>query len=231
LYTHPPDGYSSVSIVDLAYFGYSPDELPRLHELPLSDRTPLLEAPWWPFDGMNEHGLAIGMAAVPSGNMAVDPQKRTIGSLEIMREVLDHASTVDEALDIFEDFNIDMRGGPDLHYLIADRSGRAILIEFYRGEMLLIENTDPWQLATNFLFSSINGSAEGKCWRYDTVLEEFTRLDGALPPETGMELLETVSQQNTQWSVIYGMSTGQVDLVVGQEYQQVYSFDLDLNGE
>jgi penicillin V acylase-like amidase (Ntn superfamily) len=31
-----------------------------------------LQAPYLPFDGMNEHGLAIGMAAVPESTMPHD---------------------------------------------------------------------------------------------------------------------------------------------------------------
>lgn len=231
LYTDPPDGYASVSIVDLAYSGFTAREIPRLDELPLDERTSLLNAPLMPFDGMNEHGLAIGMAAVPSGNMIDDPEKPTIDSLEVMRIVLDQARTVGEAEEIFEQYNLDMGSGPDLHYLIADRNGDAILIEFLRGEMVVIPNSAPWHLSTNFLCSAVSGGLEGNCWRYDTVLGAFTESGGNLSPAAGMDLLEAVSQDNTQWSVIYGISSGRIDLAVGREYAKVYSFDFDLIGE
>lgn len=231
LYTDPPRGYASVSVVDLAYFGFSEEEITSLDKLPLPERTSLLDAPWWPFDGMNEHGLVIGMAAVPSGNMTDDPQKTTLGSLEVMRKILDTAQDVDEAVEILKNHNIDMEGGPDLHYLIADRSGRAVLIEFYRGEMVVIPNSDPWHLATNFLCSSTNGSPEGRCWRYDTVLQQIGMSSGSLNPGEGMILLSMVAQQGTQWSVLYNMTTGNVDIVVGQEYENIFSFQLEISEE
>lgn len=99
-------------------------------DLPLAARTPLLYAPFLPFDGINEHGLAIGMAAVPGSDMLYDPAKEEIGSLAVMRVILDRARTVEEAVLILSDYNIDMEGGPPLHYLIADRSGQAVLVEF-----------------------------------------------------------------------------------------------------
>jgi hypothetical protein len=228
LFTDPPDGYASVSIVDIAYLGYSGDEVSSLNELPLSERIALLDTPWWPFDGMNEHGLVVGMAAVPSGDMIIDPQKPTLGSLEVIRKILDEARDVDEAIEIFNQNNIDMRGGPDLHYLIADRTGKAVLVEFYNGEMYLIPNDHPWHLATNFLCSAVNGPIRGKCWRYDQVLREFEETEGNLNLKQAMTLLGMVSQAGTQWSVVYGMSTGSVNVVMGQEYFDIHTFQLDL---
>jgi hypothetical protein len=231
LHTDPPGGYAAVSVVDLAYFDFSDKQLARLDELSLPDLSPLLEAPWWPFDGMNEHGLVIGMAAVPSGNMTPDPTKDTLDSLEVMRKVLDEARNVEEALKIFQNHNLDMERGPDLHYLIADRSGRAILIEFYRGEMIVIPNERPWHLATNFLCSSVSGDPGGRCWRYDAVFQQLSERAGALQVEDGLDLLERVSQLNTQWSVLYGISSGKIDIVVGKMYENVHSFDFELNLE
>ena len=122
-----------------------------LADLPLDEREALLNAPFLPFDGLNEHGLAIGMAAVPPGNVPPDPGKETIGSLGIIREMLDHARDVDEALAILQSYNVDMEGGPAIHYLLADRSGRALLVEFYQGEMVVTPNEAAWHQATNFL--------------------------------------------------------------------------------
>src|SRR5215211_4612502 len=116
LFTDPPDGYTSVSMVDMEYLGFSGQAVYHLTDVPLEELEGLLDAPLIPFDGMNEHGLVIGMAAVPSGNMQVDPARKTIGSLGIMREILDHARDVDEAVSIIENYNIDFEGGPPIHY-------------------------------------------------------------------------------------------------------------------
>src|SRR5512135_1360165 len=67
LFTDPEDGYASVSMVDIAYLGFQGDRSRNLTSLPLEDRRRLLDAPALPFDGMNEEGLAVGMAAVPPG--------------------------------------------------------------------------------------------------------------------------------------------------------------------
>jgi len=100
LFTDPPDGYASVSMVDIEYLGFGGTQADSLLDLPLNERRALLDTPYWPFDGMNEQGLAIGMAAVPPGEMRPDSDKKTTDQLGIMREILDHAATVDAAVDI-----------------------------------------------------------------------------------------------------------------------------------
>jgi len=112
LFTNPPDGHASVSMVDIAYLGFGAAKAEELTDSPLVERRGLLNAPFLPFDGMNERGLAVGMAAVPPGQMRPDPHKESIGSLMVIRRILDHASTVDEAVAMLQSYNIDMRGGP-----------------------------------------------------------------------------------------------------------------------
>ncbi len=239
LFTDPPDGYASVSMVDIAYLGFGGDRAGTLTAMPLAERRSLLDAPFLPFDGMNEHGLAIGMAAVPPGQMRSDPDKETIGSLMMMREVLDHASNVDEAIAIFHNYNIDMEGGPSIHYLIADSSGRSVLVEFYQGEMVVFPNETAWHLATNFLRASAGASAEGpalsevegECWRYDRISQRLTEAQGRMTAQDAVDLLAEVSQESTQWSVVYGMSSGDIHVTMGREYDDVHTLHLSLVGE
>ena len=231
LFTDPPHGYASVSMVDIAYFGFEGAKAGTLTDLPLSERRALLYTPFWPFDGLNERGLAVGMAAVPPGQMRPDPSKETIGSLGVIRQMLDHASNVDEALGILQSYNIDFEGGPPLHYLIADAAGHSLLVEFYEGEMVIIPNERPWHLATNFLRASVGESVEGECWRYDKLSQRLAQAEGQLTMQDAVDLLAEVSQQGTQWSVVYGMSSGDVNVVMGREYDNVHTFTLSFAGE
>jgi len=234
LFTDPPGGYAAVSMVDIAYLGFEGTKAGTVADLPLIERRALLNAPFMPFDGMNEHGLVVGMAAVPPGGMHPDPNKETIGSLMVIRKMLDHASNVDEAVVLLQSYNIDIQGGPPLHYLIADRSGRSALVEFYQGEMVVIPNETPWHLATNFLRASAGESAEGpvlskvegRCWRYDRIGQWLTEARGQLTTQDATDLLAKVSQEGTQWSVVYGMSTGDINVAMGRQYDNVHILHL-----
>ncbi len=223
LFTDPPDGYASVAMVDFAYLGFSGQTVPDLTKLPLQELKGLLNAPQLPFDGMNEHGLAIGMAAVDPGNMQPDPSKKTIGSLGIMREILDHARDVTEALDIIKKYNINFVGGPPVHYLIADANKQAVLVEFYQGEMRVFENEGPWHSATNFLRASVQ-DPKGNCWRYDKINARLSEKQGMLNSSAAMQLLSEVAQDSTQWSVVYQMGRGEVSVAMDKDYANVKTF-------
>jgi hypothetical protein len=225
LFTDPPDGYASVSMVDIAYLGLADG----VTDLPLSGRCALLDAPFWPFDGMNEHGLVVGMAAVPESAMPHDPEAETIDSLAVIREMLDRARDVDEALDIMQSYNIDWGGGPALHYLLADATGRSVLVEFYQGEMVLIPNETNWHLATNFLRRSVGEFDQGQCWRYDTIAQRLAQAEGRLTTHEAMALLDDVSQSNTQWSIVYGITTGEISVAMGRNYDNSHTFNLPLD--
>jgi hypothetical protein len=227
LFTDPPGGYASVSMVDIAYLGIEGKSAKTLLNLPFEERQLLLDAPSLPFDGMNERGLVIGMAAVPAGQMLPDPARVTIGSLLVIRNILDHARDVNEAVAIIQSYNIDMEGGPPLHYLIADASGAAALVEFHLGEMVVIPNENPWLQATNFLQTASNDTGEGRCWRYDQLYHQLNQVDGKVTILEAMRLLESVSQDITQWSIVYGISNGSVNIVMGRGYDKTYTFHLD----
>ncbi|MBN1815685.1 MAG: linear amide C-N hydrolase [Anaerolineae bacterium] len=228
LFTDPPDGYASVSMVDIGYL-VEEDQVKSLADLSLAEREPLLVAPFWPFDGMNEHGLVVGMAAVPESEMPRDPANETIGSLAIIREMLDHARDVDEAVAILKNYNIAWDGGPALHYLVADASGRAMLVEFYQGKMIVTPHEAPYHLATNHLRTTASG--DGGCWRYAALDERLTETEGRLKPQEAVDLLAGVAQEGTQWSIVYGFSTGNVRVVMGREYDAVHTLHLDLADE
>jgi len=225
LFYDPPDGYASASMVDIAYFGFG-DRSVDLTKLPLAGRRALLETPFWPFDGMNEAGVAIGMAALPQAQAPYAPGKTYIGSLRLIREILDHAGTVDEAVGIIGRYNLGWEGGPPLHYLVADRSGRAALIEFYNGQTIVRPNEGAWHAATNFTRSAVAGDAAGTCWRYDSLVRRLTDSGGRLAAGEALDLLQTVAQPSKQWSVVYGMSTGTVEVVMGRRYERVHAFRL-----
>jgi hypothetical protein len=227
LFTYPTEGYASVAMVDIEYLGFSSSALAGLAESALEDRIPLLSAPFLPFDGMNEKGLVIGMAAVPPGNIVPEPGKPMIGSLGVIREMLDRAQTIDEAVEIMQGYNVNMEGGPALHYLIADATGKAVLVEYSQGKMVLIPSQLPWHLATNFLCSEAGDEMQGHCGRYDQILARLAEKDGKLTSQEAMHLLDQVSQDNTQWSVVYQMNKLILSVKMGRDAKRVYEFKFE----
>jgi hypothetical protein len=99
-------------------------------------------------------------------------------------------------------------------------------VEFYRGEMYVISNDQPWHSATNFLRSSVDDPKDGNCWRYDTINDRLNDTQGMIDSSSAMDLLAEVAQGNTQWSVVYQMALGQVSIAMSRDYSSIQTFNL-----
>ncbi len=220
LFADPPDAFASVSMVDISYLGFG-SSIPSW-----SDRSRLLYAVYMPFDGMNEHGLAVGMMAVPEANCGHDPQKPTISGLNAIRLMLDYAKDVNEAVALLSEYNIAF-GGPPLHYLIADATGFSAVVECVDGDMRVLPNEQPWQVSTNFVISEAGKQGgEARCWRYRSAHEALDQANGCLSRQQAMALLQDVSQPGTLWSIVYGINGGYLDIAMSRKYSSVYGFRL-----
>jgi len=224
LFTDPPDVYSSVAMVDLAYFGF-PDNKNLASGTDQSVLRPLLQTPYLPFDGLNEHGLAIGMMAVQHAEPPFDPQKVTIGEIEVIRLALDYAKNVNEAIRLIKKYNVRM-DDPPIHYLISDKTGQSVIIEFVNKEMKILRNTGPWQVSTNFVLSEYDTPETANCRRYNYARINLQENNGNISTEEAMSVLEYVSQSNTMWSMVYNMSNGDIYACTGGNYDTIHKFSL-----
>lgn len=204
LRTDPPDGYASISLVDLSYLGVGAD--------PAGDRR-LLNAPLLPFDGMNERGLAVGLAADDTARAEPVPGKPTVGSVRILRLVLDRAATVDEAVAVFTAHNLDFSGGPPLHYLVADATGASAVVEFVDGEMRVERGQGPWQALTNVPVVGVAEQKRREDHRYGLIARAMDETGGVVDAAAAHRVLTGVRQAHTRWSVTYGLRSGEVRLV------------------
>lgn len=227
LFTDPPDGYASVSLVDLAFLGYdNPTEI-GWHE-----RWALLDAPYWPLDGMNEAGLAVGVLAVPHAEPPRDSRQVSVGTLHAIRLMLDHAADVEEAISLLGRVQLVFEGGPPVHYMVADAAGRSAVLEFVGGQMMVARNDEPWQVATNFVIAEESPEdAHSSCWRYNRVYETLEQAGGTIPHEEAMAVLQQVSQTgayHTMWSAVYDLARGDVLVALDREYGTFHEFSLEL---
>jgi penicillin V acylase-like amidase (Ntn superfamily) len=76
----------------------------------------------------------MGLMAVPSAEPPYDPEKVTLSDLALIRLVLDYATNTDDAVDLLRGYNYGATETP-VHFLIADQSGAAALVEYVAGEM------------------------------------------------------------------------------------------------
>lgn len=210
LITRPKNGYASVSTVNLAFAGYSENNLPS----GLNVRSFLsLAAPYLPFDGMNEKGVAIALLAVPQADLDNEKNKITLNTTTAIRLVLDNAATVDEAVELLTQYNVYFSGGIYCHYLIADASGRSVLAEYFDGKLQTVTAPDSYQIASNFIaYNGVNiGEGFTEFERYATVETAIKANGNHLNAEQAIQLLAKVGVMDNgmdklQWSVVYNLT-------------------------
>lgn len=220
LFTDPPDGYASVSMVDLHYLG-----LDGMQQIPWSERPVLLAAPYATIDGMNECGVAMAQNAVPERNTPNDPNKPTLLNSQIIRLVLDYAKDLDEALALIQQYNVQFVG-TRVHFHIADASGASAIVEYVDGGVSIVRDDNTWQVSTNYLLSE---KIQPQCWRYNTAFAALEEELGVLSQDQAMDLLEAVKQSSTMWSVLYNLTSGQISLAMGKDYDHVHTFQLPVH--
>ncbi len=220
LYTHPLRGYASLSTVDLFYLGFSEQSTLEI----IRRSSALRSAPSLPFDGMNERGVAIGQMAVETAEPPYDPHKINLSCLEIIRLVLDNASTTREAVALMEDYNY-LVGDPPVHFLIGDRTGTSAVVEYVDGEMKVLYNTEPFQVCTNFIVAGSNAPSSAPCWRYNKAYGTLKASAGKLSADSTMNLLQSVSQSITMWSIVFSQSSFSMKIAIDRKYDTPYTVD------
>jgi hypothetical protein len=223
LRTHPSDGFASTSIVDPAYMGFGTEDITRL---PASARQPLLEAPFLPFDGLNEHGLAMALLAVPQARAPYTAGLPTLGPLLTIRLVLDRSRTVSEALSLLDRTNL-QGGDPPVHFFLADATGRAAIVEYVDGAIVVTPNDRPWLAVTNFVVADTSPEARPSlCRRYRTATEALAGCGGRMAAPEALALLSAVSQPHTMWSVVYDLSRGALTVAAGRDFSRPVEWGL-----
>jgi len=216
IYTNPDNGYASVSTVNLTFAGYGEDNLPSSG---ISFQNFLtLAAPFLPFDGMNEKGVCIALLAVPEVQMIYDFDKITLNTTTAIRLVLDKAASVDEAVELLRNYNIYFSGDVTCHFLIADATGKSVIVEYYDNGLQVVESDTDYQIASNFIaYHGLNiGEGYTEFDRYDAV-EKALQNNNTVTLEDCEKLLNTIGiydgeTDKLQWSVVYNLTdkTGRI---------------------
>lgn len=227
LYTAPKGGYKSVGVADMAFAGYTRESIPKKDGIS-AESLMMLSMPYLTEDGMNEKGVSISIMTVPTGDAPEVDGAPWLTSTCIVRMVLDNASTVDEAVELMRNCNPYWWEGIRNHFLIADASGRSVVVEFHDGSLDVIETNRNYQLSTNYnLYDGLKrGSGTD---RFDKMESAITGNGGMLTEEEALELLKTVAiPGRIQWSSLYNLTTGEMSVfpVGNREYTESFTLEM-----
>ena len=230
--TAPKDGYRSVSVVNLSFLGYDKDHTPKK----LFDCVVAMGAPYFPLDGINEKGLAVGVLQLQAPATDQNTDKIDVDTTLAIRIRLDKAATVDEAVALMREYDMHASAGGCYHFQITDASGKSVVVEYIGDDMTVVEKDGKFLAATNFYLSDVpfEYKAQGLD-RYEGMKETLTAADCTLTADEGMHLLMKVARTgtapdekgrsySTQWSSIYNLSEPSLMLCADRNAEQVYRY-------
>ncbi|MFC1530253.1 linear amide C-N hydrolase [Gemmatimonadota bacterium] len=203
----PPDGYASIAVSNMVDMGFNRGDDPT--QVPLEDRQLLLNAVIFPTDGINERGLSIALASVNAVQIVRSGERKSVCVSYLLREVLDQAATVEEAIAIIEDrdvFDMDINTLSH-HFLVADAGGNSAIAEYRGGTWRIMRNERAWQVVTNsFLYNHTEEQRRNQCGRYRRADNYLSDRVGTVTWQEGMRTLELMSEPRTQWSAVYDLA-------------------------
>lgn len=186
-----------------------------------------LAAPYFVIDGMNEKGFAVAAHTLRGSVAPIDENKDTIYEATLPRMLLDKAGTVEEALELLNQYNVALAYPSSSHFMIADAEGNSAVIEYVHREMQVIHKEGDYQIVTNFRLynnESLNGFGSDRYLGYEEVLSES---EGIITTEEALKLLqENTIPGHEQWSVVYNLTQKTMSLVIYDDYESVYTYKI-----
>lgn len=240
LVTSPENAYKSISTVNLNCLGFNSENAPDMLDLRL------FGAPYFPTDGVNEKGISVSLLQVNFSRKQKDEQKNTIGIYAAVRLILDHADSVDRAVELLDGYNLYFDSSLMAHLFVADSKGNSELIEFVDGKTHVIENFEPFQIASNFNNTEETFDSDGYVYtseytkwlknqngvsaydseysayiRYDYMRDTLYNSSGILSADDAFKLLESVaSPSKLQYSVVYDMTSLRATVITDNDWEK-----------
>lgn len=250
VHTAPKGGKKSIAFVDGLNIGFGQGA----YTDGKTDLSMLIGLPYTALDGINEDGFAIGVLSLNEPpTTQTDATKKNISTTVAIRMLLDRASTVKQAVQMLQQYNMRMKNTDNkhnYHFFMADATGDYAIVEYTRDpsnpgdslptRMEVLTGNDTLRCVTNFYVSPTMvgtndgwGSNHGKT-RYFDMRNTLLSHRYTLNREQAMSLLSLVSQEAneadptsfTQWSALYNLTEKTVRLALLREYGKEYFFKI-----
>lgn len=230
--TSPKGAYSSVSVVNLSFLGYNETFTPNK----LQNRINTLATAFFPLDGVNEMGLAVGVLQLQAPATAQQSDKPDVGTTLAIRAMLDKCADVDEALAFLRSVDMFAAAKGCYHFQIADAKGNSVVVSYVNNEIVVTEKENGFIAATNFYLHEVPFEYEKQGLdRYEILEKKLTETNSVLTAQEGMNLLEAARitgtdpdekgrVYSTQWSSIYDLTNPSLSLCSDMDYDNMYVY-------
>ncbi len=177
--------------------------------------------------GHNDQGLYYGGASVPARNDIRNTCNKPVYTGELIEKVLEECATVAEAITVFSTYFTPEWTG---HYLLADRKGDAVVIEYGRDDVVFLYPDQNYQAVTNFYLSDTANARWNNCYRYSVAEYLFRESDS-----TTIELLRSICDAThvegthpTVLTTIHDLKIGDIQIYDFYNFEEVVKINLHI---
>ncbi len=225
IYCDPEDGYDSIALVDLSIvnIGHGEDQVSPAS---FTGRAAALAAPYFVVEGMNEAGLGISILELDIEEIHQDTGKRDVLFNVAVRAALDRCATVDEAVSLFGQYDINSMLGASFHLFVCDKTGKSVVVEWFGDRMYVKE----YPAVTNYVMCTDEQYIDpGTDDRYEVLMKELEECGFTADPGKAMGFLRKVGYDNrrnsgigTEWSCVYDLDNFTVTVCFDVKYDEQF---------
>ena len=229
LHTVPKRGYETLTTFNVEFLGFGDDWVPE----GFVNQYLALSSLFFALDGINEKGLAV--ADLMAGDDAVthqDTGKPALTTTSAISYLLKNAATVDEALELLRDIDMNSDIGSAHHYAIADATGKSVVVEYVDNEFVVVDSP---AVTNHYLCEQkLNvGLYEGDR-RYDFLCRQLDEAGGTMDLRQLTTAIASVSQPpaqgdrlGTAWTMVMNLTKPSVTYYSRRHFDKPLRFELE----
>lgn len=228
LHEYPRHGYESVSTFNVEFYGFGEGWKPEGFKNGYLSLSGLFFA----LDGINEKGLAVAdLMAGDDVETHQDTGKPALTTTSALRYILNKAATVEEALGILRNIDMNSDIGSAHHYAIADASGRSVVVEYVNDRMTVIETP---AVANHYLCPEKKDvGLAGWDHRYEMLCHEYEKNGGVMEEGMLLDAIRNASQPphgkeflGTAWTMLMDLTNPSVTYYSKRHFDTPFHFEL-----
>ena len=186
--------------------------------------------------GMNEKGLFIDGLGISNTRWKADSSKKSLGTISefngnLESYILEKFGSVDQVISFFNEYNIiHLTTGK---FLIADKSGASIVVEWGQNKMQILKREGDFQIATNFVQSNYK-KGEYPSYRYNLAEKIFNNSKDHITINKVKEILSAVHWEETEdhptttvYSYICDLKKGDIYVYNFHNYEAEVKLNID----
>lgn len=228
--SYPENAHASISTVNMDFIRQGAGGIAGAASE--ADEVRTIAALYAPLDGMNEEGLAVSVNMIQdSESIDQDTEKPDITTTTAIRLLLDKAGTVEEALELLDQYDMHASMGMTVHLAIADASGNSVAVEYIGNEMIVTQTP----VVTNFYLAAGEKYGIGTKQSHERykILTDWLKENPVADKTKVRDALNLVSKDNfgefesTEWSIVFHLAEGKADYYHRENYTHGYTFSIE----